>query len=68
MAKDKEKEEKVNMQLADLKNKVCFGYLMMNATFVVIIFTLQQNKERVSILSLIVPMEEIIDMWISGRL
>ena len=40
-------EERVAMELKDLRNKMSFAYFLLNAIFVVFIFTMQQNTDKV---------------------
>jgi len=47
--KDKATEERVAMELADLKNKMSFAFILANAIFVVVMFTLQMNTGTLSI-------------------
>ena len=35
------------MELKDLRNKMSFAYFLLNAIFVVFIFTMQQNTDKV---------------------
>ncbi|XP_076350653.1 chitin synthase chs-2-like isoform X2 [Tachypleus tridentatus] len=46
LSKDEKKETKVASGLITLRNKVAFVFLMSNALFILIVFLLQLNKER----------------------
>ena len=43
---NKKREEKVAIELKDLKNKASFAFLLLNAIFVVVVFTLQIQKNE----------------------
>ena len=47
--KDKTTEERVAMELSDLKNKMSFAFLLANGIFVVVMFTLQMNTGTLAI-------------------
>uniref|UniRef100_A0AAN0LHG8 chitin synthase n=1 Tax=Polyphagotarsonemus latus TaxID=1204166 RepID=A0AAN0LHG8_9ACAR len=42
---DKAKQDKIASDLKDLRNRVVFGFLMVNALFILIVFLLQLNKD-----------------------
>ncbi|UYV62604.1 chs1 [Cordylochernes scorpioides] len=46
---DKEQERRVAVELKELRNKVVFFFFMFNALFILIVFLLQLNKDRLHI-------------------
>ena len=49
LKKDNAQEERVTMELLELRDRVSFAYFLLNACFVVVIFTLQANVESISV-------------------
>lgn len=47
--KAKSEKERVARELKELRNQMSFAFFLMNALFVVSIFVLTQNKERLNI-------------------
>ena len=47
--KNSEQEERIQMDLIDLRNKISFSYFLLNAIFVVTIFILQLNIDLISV-------------------
>ncbi len=41
-------EERVAMELKELRNTMSFAYFLLNAIFVVFIFSMQQNTDKVT--------------------
>lgn len=49
LVKDKKKEEKEAMELKQLRNSLSAAFLLLNAIFIVVIFSLQLNMDKLSI-------------------
>ena len=47
--KNKEQEERIQMNLLELRNQISLSYFLLNAIFIVAIFVLQENVDKISV-------------------